>query len=96
MSNGETTQLINQSDVSPRSEPALELYSRAASSVGVMNHSSGPNTGSNSEGGRILKKTLGLIRSNYLPKVGIKIFSENIVYYFICNDFHCLFPQKDQ
>ena len=29
------TKLINQSDVRPKSEPALELHSRAASSVGV-------------------------------------------------------------
>ena len=36
--------------------PALELHSRAASSVGVVYCSSGPNTGSNTRGGRILKK----------------------------------------
>ena len=40
----------------PRSDPALELHSRAASSVGVMYRSSGPNTGSNPGEGRILKK----------------------------------------
>ena len=42
----------------PRSEPALELHSRVTSSVGVMYCSSGPSTGSNPKGGRILKKTL--------------------------------------
>ena len=41
------TKLLNQSGARPRSEPALELYSRAESSVGVMYHSSGSNTGSN-------------------------------------------------
>ena len=35
---------------------ALELHSRAALSVGVMYHSSGPNIGSNPRGGRIQKK----------------------------------------
>ena len=44
------------SDAWPRSVPALELHSRAESSVGVMYRSSGPNTGSNPGGGRILKK----------------------------------------
>ena len=38
------------------SAPALELISRATSSVGVMYRSSGPNTGSSPGGGRILKK----------------------------------------
>ena len=46
--------LLNQSDLQPISEPALELHSRAESSVGVMYCSSGPNTGSNSGVGRIL------------------------------------------
>ena len=46
----------NQSDIRPRSEPGLELHSRAASSVGVMYRSSDPNTGSNHGGGRILEK----------------------------------------
>ena len=71
MNNEETqlTKLHNQSDVRPISEPALELYSRATSGVGVMYRSSGPNTGSNSRGGRILKKpietvgTLGIKRN---------------------------------
>ena len=45
----------NLSDSRPRSEPALELHSRAASSVGIMYHSSGPNTGSNTGGGWIQK-----------------------------------------
>ena len=48
----------NLSDVRPRSAPALEVISRAESSVGVIYHSSGPNTGRNPEGGRILKKKL--------------------------------------
>ena len=39
-------------------KPTLELYSRAASSVGVMFCSSGPNTGSNSGGGWIQKKVI--------------------------------------
>ena len=47
---------VNKSDVRPRSEPALELLSRAASSVGVMYSSSGPG------GGLILKK------NNVAPK----------------------------
>ena len=42
--------------IQPRSEPAPELHSRAASSVGPTYHSSGPNTGSNFGGGRTLKK----------------------------------------
>ena len=36
--------------------PALELISRATSSVGVMYRSHGPNTGSNPRGGQIPKK----------------------------------------
>ena len=52
------TKLLNQSDVRPRSEPALELHCRAMSSVGVMYCSSGPNTGNNPGGGRIIKKGL--------------------------------------
>ena len=43
-------------DNRPRSEPALELHSRAVSIVGVVYRSSGPNTGSNFGGGLILKK----------------------------------------
>ena len=54
--------LLNQSDLRPRSEPTLELHSRAASSVGVMYRSSVPNTGSNSGGGRI-KKTFVIMAS---------------------------------
>ena len=42
--------------IQPRSEPALELHSRAASSVGPMYRSSSPNTGSSSGGRRTLKK----------------------------------------
>ena len=40
----------NLSNVQPRSEPALDLNSRAASSVGVMYCSNNPNTKSNSGG----------------------------------------------
>ena len=43
--------------IQPKSEPALELYSRATSSVGVTYRSSGPNTGSNSRG-RTQKKII--------------------------------------
>ena len=50
------TNLLNQSDVQPRSEPALELHSRAAFSLSVMYRSSGPNTESNPRGGRKQKK----------------------------------------
>ena len=49
--------VLSERDLQPRYEPALELHSRAASNVGVMYHSSGPNTRSNSGGGRILKKS---------------------------------------
>ena len=56
----------NLSDVQPRSEPALELHSRAASSVGVMYRSSNPNTGSNSGGGWIQKKRSGFLAAHSL------------------------------
>ena len=42
-------------DIRPRSAPALELISRAASSVGITYHSSGPKTGSNPRGRGIIK-----------------------------------------
>ena len=45
---------INQSDGGPRSEPAVELHSRAASSVGVMYRSGNPG------GGWIQKKNFEL------------------------------------
>ena len=64
---GLLTELI--ADVRPRSAPALELISRAASSVGVMYRSSGPktpNTMSNPGGERKLKKNLR--RKNMHPK----------------------------
>ena len=48
-------QVYDNSDLQPRSEPALEQHSRAASSVSIMYHSSSPNTGSNSKGGQIKK-----------------------------------------
>ena len=47
----------NLSDVRPKSVPALELHSKAESSVGVMYCSCGPNTGSNPRGRQILKKS---------------------------------------
>ena len=31
------------------------------------------------------------MRSNYSPKLGIKIVIENIKLHFICNGYHCLF-----
>ena len=46
----------NLYNIQHRSEPTLELYSRAMSSVGVMYNSSCPNTWSNSGGGWIQKK----------------------------------------
>ena len=48
-------------DDRPGSVPALELISRAVSSVGVMYRSHGPNTGSNPGGGQIPKKKYVLI-----------------------------------
>ena len=44
------------SDDRPGSVPALELISRAVSSVGVIYRSHRPNTGSNPGGGQIPKK----------------------------------------
>ena len=49
--------LLNQSDIQPRSEPALELHSRAASSVGVMYRSSSPTQGAIPKEGGYKKKT---------------------------------------
>ena len=46
----------NISDARPGSVLALELISTAASSVGVMHRTHGPNTGSNPGGGQIPKK----------------------------------------
>ena len=48
--------LAVKTDVPPRSAPALELQSRAESSVAICTASSGPNTGSNPEEGRVLNK----------------------------------------
>ena len=42
--------------VRPRSVPAVELHSRAESSVGIMYRSRGPNTGSNPGERQIQKK----------------------------------------
>ena len=44
------------SDDRPGSVPTLEVISQAASSVGVMYRSHGPNTGSNPVGGQTQKK----------------------------------------
>ena len=59
------TKLLNPSGPRPRSEPALELYSRAKSSVGVMYHSIGPNTGSHPGGRRILIKKKKIVNPHY-------------------------------
>ena len=68
--------LLNPSDARPRSAPALELHSRAESSVGVMYRSSSPNTGSNPGGGWILKKIKK--RYNNFFKVGwLSIFYDS-------------------
>ena len=54
---------------------ALELISRAASSVGVMYRSHGPNTGSNPGGGQIQKRS---------PDRGfIKLLALNNCYYIL-------------
>ena len=45
-------------DISPESEPALELHSRAAPSVEAHHHVNGPDTGRNLGGRRIIKKGL--------------------------------------
>ena len=47
-----------RTDIRTGSVPALELISRAASSVGVMYRSHGPNTGSNPGEGQIPEKSL--------------------------------------
>ena len=52
------------------------LYSRAASSVGVMYRSSGPNTGSNSGGGWIQKNDKLGVKA--IANQNIKIFAINI------------------
>ena len=43
-------------DTSPKSEPALELHSRAVQSVVAHHRVSGPNTGRNSAGRQTIKK----------------------------------------
>ena len=55
----------------PRSAPALELISRAASNVDVMYRSSVPTTGSNPGGGRILKKNPVISLDKPFLNVGI-------------------------
>ena len=50
-------------DISPKSEPALELHSRAAPSVEAHHGSVGPNTGRNSGGKRIIKKNKSELKS---------------------------------
>ena len=64
-------------NVRPRSAPNLELLSRAVSSVGVMYRSSGPNTGSNPGGGRILKKVTKR-RNSPIKNPKKKSFTEKI------------------
>ena len=58
----------------PRSEPALELHRRAESSVGVMYHFSGLNTGSNS----------GEERMNNKKEVDSRAFKEPINQWLNC------------
>ena len=41
---------------SPKSEPALELHSKAAPRVEAHQHSDGPDAGENSGGRRVIKK----------------------------------------
>ena len=55
-------------DTSPESEPALELFSRAAPSVETHPHSVGPDAGRNSGGRRIKKRKndqTGRLKTNY-------------------------------
>ena len=59
----------NLSDVRPRSVPALELHSRAESSVGVMYRFRGPNTGSNPGERQILKKNLVQHLAHYYKRI---------------------------
>ena len=64
-------------DTSPKSEPGLELHSRAAPSVEAHHPSVGPDTGINS-GGRRIKNTSRKIvlnvkaGSNYSPKFAVR------------------------
>ena len=46
---------IQTMDTSPKSEPTLELHSRAAPSVEAHHHVSSPNTGRNSKGRQTIK-----------------------------------------
>ena len=65
----------NLSDVRPRSAPALEVISRAESSVGVIYHSSGPNTGRNPGGGQIQKNLLYLVVKTYTSIYAVDLTS---------------------
>ena len=60
----------------PKSEPALELHSRAASSVEAHQHVSGPKTG-RSSGGRRIKKHARYVCSNLAKNY--LLFLKNIV-----------------
>ena len=73
----------------PRSAPALELISRAESSVGVMYRSSGPNTGSNPGGGRILKKNQKVF-SLYLNGIQMSVEQrkEIVIFLFAYHTYH--------
>ena len=50
--------------ISPKSEPALELHTRAPPSVEAHHRSDGPETGRNSEGRRIKKETNESVRAS--------------------------------
>ena len=63
---------MNLSINRPRSALALELYSRAESSVGITYRSSSPNTGINPGGGRILKKSAHTLESSWQFALSIK------------------------
>ena len=55
--------------LSPKSEPILELHSRAALSVEAHHHVNGPDTGKNS-GGRWIIKKLYWYRHKVCPEIG--------------------------
>ena len=54
----------------PGSVPALELISKAASSVVVMHRSHGPNTGSNPGGGQLEKKSTNIKKKSSFKDLG--------------------------
>ena len=60
--------VINTNRIGPKSEPALELHSRAAPSVEAHHCVSGPNTGKNSGGRRIKKPNFDILCALLLHK----------------------------